>query len=364
MTSLQSLQLSKALQLVSEEEQSYESTILASPLRCESNIKMEESLDDGEIWLEDLAAAESPRSTKGSHVPASDTLVIPPRRRPSFGCRRNSGGYEYNSNRIQAKQILAGAASTKSRRSQSMDLTTTSLSQSTGAIQCDPVSFIPHSTCFLRTRALSVGAIDIASWKQADRCRRRSKGNSSLQEVSKSLRALPREELIELEELNKSSMNEPSDAQRAGRNISTSRSRSPGSRQATRSMRRGSFYGSLEDRLSKSTGAIDFTWASSSNLTQRACVVQARRTRSFGAGDSRSSSKQKGAGASADRRRMLKGKHQLLQGPSTSVRALPREAEIEMADDDNHLENSFQAIFDAISDIDTKVRSIMKELET
>lgn len=373
MTTFQSVQLSKALQLVSEDEQSYESTMLTSPLPCESSLNMEELTGDDEIWLEDLAGEEtSPTSTESSHSLSSDTLVLPPRRRLSFGSRRNSA--DKNALRkFQSKQDLlsarrgGGTGESTRKRTHSMD--DNILSHSAGAIDCGPASASPHSTCFLRTRSLSAGAIDIASWKLADRCRRRSKGSSCLQEASNSVRSLPREaELVELEERSQSSMRNDSNHDQTGvrRNVSTSRSRSPGTRQgATRAGRRGSFYGSLEERFSKSTGDIDFTASRTYSSSQRSDLLQTRRASSFGVSDSRSSSKKQAEGA-GDRRRMPKGKQLLLlKGVSSSVRALPRETELALVANDpdeiDRLEDSFQAIFDTITDIDTKVRSIRKE---
>ncbi len=107
------------------------------------------------------------------------------------------------------------------------------------------------------------------------------------------------------------------------------------------------------ERFSKSTGDIDFS--SSSIFQPRRGLVRSR-TLSAGAGDG-------GSWKQTDRRRMPKGKH--LNGISTSLRSLPRETELQLEEDASNeitpdkIEDEFQAIFDKIHQIDTKVKAVI-----
>jgi len=71
-------------------------------------------------------------------------------------------------------------------------------SKSTGDIDFGPSFIVPERTCFVQSRAISAGAGDISTWKQTDR-RRMLKGKG-LQGISTSLRSLPRETEMQLEE--------------------------------------------------------------------------------------------------------------------------------------------------------------------
>lgn len=341
-SSLVSLLFSETLHFTKEEEElSYGSTMLTNALSCDASITVDDFLDEeGDIWLEDLAG-ESDEAARTPQQAVMSDLPVPPRRKLSLGPRESFGDFTgkitVNALRSRTRSPTTG----KGKRDTAM---MEMLSQSTGAINFGSTPLLQQPTCLTRARALSVGALDIASWKQADR-RRMSKGKT-LQGVSTSVRALPREAEIEDIEENKRHPHVPT--------CLKSRSRSPGTTRTARSTRERT----MMERFSKSTGDIS-NFGRSSIVPQRTHFVRTRAL-SAGAGDSKSWKK-------TDRRRMPKGK--LLQGISTSLRALPREAELQIEEDDaaerivgkdDELDDKFQAIFDKIHEIDSRVQNMIE----
>jgi hypothetical protein len=175
--------------------------------RHDSAVEDEEELSCGSTMLKDCSYGSPKQARRGLHTLLSSNVLkfmTPRPKSPAVLSRlatfrgRNTSAADKEMTLSDLRSLPKSPSKHQYGNTNAQDSTFELFSHSTGTIDEGPSSHFPR-TNFL-SMPLSAGANDIASWTQKSRRRRRR--GKTLQAISWSLRSLPRELELQLDEEN------------------------------------------------------------------------------------------------------------------------------------------------------------------